>query len=258
MPERAHTRAHAHTRTLFVPSAHGTAAHLRFTAAQVLALQALSQSSEEEHQAASASTSTSRSSPQVKYNSTSSLYIDSTITTPCTEEMIFCVSVVLHDRIDEGEQATAEAAARGESLPRFKVDSKDLMQVVEDASGHGPSEDATSCRSSCRWSEDAIFHILRSIYRVAEFSPECLVIALLFIERLRTVTGVPLIMANWQPILLAALLLAQKVWDDRVLRQSLLTLLTVCILLARCGMTGRCSTSTLVSSAAPTPCRRST
>ena len=222
MPERAHTRAHAHTRALFVHSAHGTAAHLRFTAAQVLALQALSQSSEEGHEAASASTSTSRSSPQVKYNSTSSLYIDSTITTPCTEEMIFCVSVVLHDRIDEGEQATAEAAARGESLPRFKVDSKDLMQVVEDASGHGPSEDATSCRSSCRWSEDAIFHILRSIYRVAEFSPECLVIALLFIERLRTVTRIPIIMANWQPILLAALLLAQKVWDDRLLCDRLL------------------------------------
>lgn len=45
--------------------------------------------------------------------------------------MIFCVSVVLHDRINEGEQATAEAAAKGETLPRFKVDSKDLMQVVD-------------------------------------------------------------------------------------------------------------------------------
>jgi hypothetical protein len=73
----------------------------------------------------------STSPPQVKYNSTSSLYIDSTITKPCAEEMIFCVSVVLHDRINEGEQATAEATAKGETLPRFKVDSKDLMQVVD-------------------------------------------------------------------------------------------------------------------------------
>ena len=73
----------------------------------------------------------STSPPQVKYNSTSSLYIDSTITKPCAEEMIFCVSVVLHDRINEGEQATAEATAKGETLPRFKVDSKDLMQVRE-------------------------------------------------------------------------------------------------------------------------------
>ena len=56
--------------------------------------------------------------------------------------------------------------------------------VVEDASGSGPSE-------------DAIFLILRSIYRVAEFSPECLVISLLLIERLRTLTRIPLIMANW-------------------------------------------------------------
>ena len=120
VPERTHAP---------VP-AHGSASHLRpLTAAQVLALQALSSSTEERHEAASASTSTS--SPQVKYNSTSSLYIDSTITKPCTEEMIFCVAVVLHDRINEGEQATAEAAAKGETLPRFKVDSKDLMQVVD-------------------------------------------------------------------------------------------------------------------------------
>eukprot|EP00965_Chrysotila_dentata_P221424 6192374-Pleurochrysis_carterae.AAC.1 len=40
-----------------------------------------------------------------KYNSTSSLYIDSTIVTPCTDEIIFCVSIVIHDRVEEGEKA---------------------------------------------------------------------------------------------------------------------------------------------------------
>ena len=113
---RTHTHTHTHTRARS-PCPRLTYAHLwPLTAAQVLALQALNPST---------------SPPQVKYNSTSSLYIDSTITKPCAEEMIFCVSVVLHDRINEGEQATAEATAKGETLPRFKVDSKDLMQVRE-------------------------------------------------------------------------------------------------------------------------------
>ena len=40
--------------------------------------------------------------PKPKYNSTSSLFIDSTITRPCIDEIIFCVSIVIHDRIEEG------------------------------------------------------------------------------------------------------------------------------------------------------------
>lgn len=46
--------------------------------------------------------------PGPKYNSTSSLYIDSTITKPCIDEIIFCVSIVIHDRIKEGESEVTE------------------------------------------------------------------------------------------------------------------------------------------------------
>lgn len=141
--------------------------------------------------------------PQVKFNSTSSLFIDSTITKPCIEEMIFCVSIVIHDRITEGEEAAAEAAAKGETLPGFEVESKALVQVVAD--------------SQTKPSENAIFHAIKSIYGVAEFSPECLVISLLFVERLRTLTSIPLLLSNWQPILLASMVVAQKVWDDQSL-----------------------------------------
>jgi len=40
---------------------------------------------------------------------------------------------------------------------------------------------------------------------------------LLYIERLRSLTGLHLLMQNWQPILLAAMVVAQKVWDDKSL-----------------------------------------
>lgn len=142
---------------------------------------------------------------QVKFNSTSSLFIDSTITKPCIEEMIFCVSIVIHDRINEGEESAAEASSSGATLPMFDLESKALLQF--NAVG-GSSE---------RPSEDVIFHTIKSIYAVANFSPECLVISLLFIERLRTLTGIPLLVGNWQPILLASMVVAQKVWDDQSL-----------------------------------------
>lgn len=43
--------------------------------------------------------------PKSKFNSTSSLYIDSTIIKPDVSEIVFCVAIVLHDRISEGEEA---------------------------------------------------------------------------------------------------------------------------------------------------------
>ena len=206
--------------------------------------------------------------PQVKFNSTSSLFIDSTITKPCADEMIFCVSIVIHDRINEGEAAAAEAASSGATLPTFDLESKALLQFNAAAGTEASDE---------RPSEDAIFHTIKSILTVAEFSTECLVISLLFIERLRTLTGIPLLVGNsgwskwpswwgqslqprahqtaseglwltsallgslreavtfqpeaapvddfaafdhkgnWQPILLAAMVVAQKVWDDQSL-----------------------------------------
>ena len=42
-------------------------------------------------------------------------------------------------------------------------------------------------------------------------------ISLLYVERLRSLTGLHLIAQNWQPILLAAMVVAQKVWDDKSL-----------------------------------------
>ena len=43
-----------------------------------------------------------------RFNSTSSLYINSTITRPDTDEIIFCVSVVIYDRIVQGEGTGAD------------------------------------------------------------------------------------------------------------------------------------------------------
>jgi len=137
-----------------------------------------------------------------KYNSTSSLYIDSTITRPCIDEIIFCVSIVIHDRIEEGERALQAEPTMESRLPEsFNMKSKPLLAQL----------------ASAEATEDTIFQAIKSIYSIAEFSAECLVISLLYIERLRSLTGLHLLMSNWQPILLAAMIVAQKVWDDKSL-----------------------------------------
>jgi len=139
----------------------------------------------------------------MKFNSTSSLYIDSTIVKPCIDEIIFCVSIVLHDRIEEGEAAAASGQVGDLPLEERFID-KPLFQQLAAGAGDEPSE-------------DTIFQTIKSIYSIAEFSAECLVISLLYIERVRSLTGLHLRMRNWQPILLAAMIVAQKVWDDKSL-----------------------------------------
>lgn len=143
----------------------------------------------------------------VKFNSTSSLYIDSTISKPCIDEIIFCVSIAIHDRIQEGEERRAVAQAGGEDFP-----------IMFDATTNRPLFNQPQPLDGP--TEQSIFQIIKSIYTIAEFSSECLVISLLYIERLCSTTKQPILICNWQPILLSAMVVAQKVWDDRCLSNA--------------------------------------
>jgi hypothetical protein len=59
-----------------------------------------------------------------------------------------------------------------------------------------------------------IFHFMKESFTLALWSPECNIIALVLITRLVGSTEVTLNYNNWDKILLCALLLAQKLWDD--------------------------------------------
>ena len=64
---------------------------------------------------------------------------------------------------------------------------------------------------------DTIFDFLRKTFDVAKWSPECHIIALVYVNRLTGLTNIRLHLFNWRPILLCSLLLAQKLWDDKCL-----------------------------------------
>lgn len=197
---------------------------------------------------------------KAKFNSTSSLYIYSTIMKPDIQEIVFCVAIVLLDRISEGEEAlalrraeAAEAASGGggddggagasdgSEVPEFfrsplGVPSRRLDVLREGGGGDGaPAGSETAGADGAdgaggagaggdggaaatgegegegELTEAAIFRAVKTIHERAELSSEVLVIALLFIERLRQLASLPLLLCNWQPVLVTALLVAQKV-----------------------------------------------
>lgn len=65
-----------------------------------------------------------------------------------------------------------------------------------------------------------IFDFMKALYDCAQFSPECCIICLVYINRLIAFTGMPLYPTNWRPLILCSLLVAQKVWDDKYLSNA--------------------------------------
>jgi len=65
-----------------------------------------------------------------------------------------------------------------------------------------------------------VFRFLRYLYTGARYSPECNIMALVYINRLTSMNHMPLTVHNWRAIWLVTIMLAQKVWDDKPLRSS--------------------------------------
>lgn len=55
---------------------------------------------------------------------------------------------------------------------------------------------------------------------MAQFSPECCVICLIYINRIIALTEMPLLPTNWRPLVLISLMVAQKMWDDKYLSNA--------------------------------------
>ena len=65
-------------------------------------------------------------------------------------------------------------------------------------------------------SEDDIRLCITNLHQLAGFSPGCLVVSLIYIERLRRSSGAQMLASTWQPMLLIAVIVAQKVRTQRM------------------------------------------
>lgn len=87
--------------------------------------------------------------------------------------------------------------------------------------GSSACADSTSCAANAAEpmdteipSEDEICQALQQMHALMRMHPGCLVVAMIYIERLRRGTHSDLLVSTWQPTLFAAVILAQKVWED--------------------------------------------
>jgi hypothetical protein len=66
-----------------------------------------------------------------------------------------------------------------------------------------------------------VFRFVTFLYQGSTFySPECNIMALVYINRLTVAGKLPMSFDNWRSIWLVVIMIAQKVWDDRPIRTS--------------------------------------
>jgi hypothetical protein len=149
-------------------------------------------------------------------NSTSSLYIESTIGHPDFIQVCFCVSLVVHDTVVEAEakiQQQPSSPSPGDPYSLFRP--RDIFTLPGKRSRSVFEGEAVEPPLPQIPTDEDIRTSIIAVHRLARFAPGCLVVALIYIERLRRGVGAMMTASTWQPTLLIAIIVAMKVWEDR-------------------------------------------
>eukprot|EP01125_Pyxidicula_operculata_P012987 TRINITY_DN4277_c0_g1_i1.p1 TRINITY_DN4277_c0_g1~~TRINITY_DN4277_c0_g1_i1.p1 ORF type:complete len:311 (+),score=58.17 TRINITY_DN4277_c0_g1_i1:35-967(+) len=129
-----------------------------------------------------------------KFNSTSTIFMKDAIKAPDQIEIIKCLSKCLHWNI--------KACESKENKIFIEIFSEEKYPL-----GDGGDIETTP-------SPETINEFLTAIFESQRLVAENGVMAMAYIERLVKITGVTLHSSNWRRIVLGALILASKVWED--------------------------------------------
>ena len=142
-----------------------------------------------------------------KANSTSNMFIDSTIENPNIKEIVQAVAQLLFTTILEDMNLGKKVVSETSEAYLFFEDKylKDNPELFN------KPQIAILLKTPTK--ED-ISDFIYALYDLLKFSGECCVICLTYIYRLVALTDLPILATNWRPLVLISLLVAQKMWDD--------------------------------------------
>ncbi|CAF1042531.1 unnamed protein product [Adineta steineri] len=130
-------------------------------------------------------------------NSCSTIYVDdSTVSQPNWKAMIKCVSIAIHSHM----------------LHRKSNKSMDIF----DEKLHPLSKDLVPNDYDTQVPEQKlIYRFMRNLFTAAQLTAECAIVTLVYLERVLSYGELDLCPSNWKRLVLGAIMLASKVWDDQ-------------------------------------------
>ncbi|XP_010890405.1 cyclin-Y-like protein 1 [Esox lucius] len=132
-----------------------------------------------------------------KYSSCSTIFLDdSTVSLPNLKSTIKCVTLAIYYHIKNRDS--------NRSLDIFdeKIHPLTREKVPDDYSSVDPEH-------------KLIYRFVRTLFSSAQLTAECAIVTLVYLERLLTYAEIDICPCNWKRIVLGAILLASKVWDDQ-------------------------------------------
>uniref|UniRef100_A0A3B4XAJ2 Cyclin Y n=1 Tax=Seriola lalandi dorsalis TaxID=1841481 RepID=A0A3B4XAJ2_SERLL len=125
-----------------------------------------------------------------KYSSCSTIFLDdSTVSQPNLKYTIKCVSLAIYYHIKNRYDKCFQSFIQKSEIPA-------------DYDKHDPEQ-------------KQIYRFVRTLFSAAQLTAECAIVTLVYLERLLTYAEIDICPANWKRIVLGAILLASKVWDDQ-------------------------------------------
>jgi hypothetical protein len=147
-----------------------------------------------------------------KSSSTGNVMLSSTLDNPDVKTVIKCVSTLLHSNLlDDMDDEK-------------KIDPKSELYIFDEEKyiAENPSnfnEERITLLRKVPTPED-LSGFIDALYDIAQFSGECCVICLIYLNRIFALTSIPLLPTTWRPLILISLMIAQKMWDDKFLNNS--------------------------------------
>ncbi|XP_061633691.1 cyclin-Y-like protein 1 isoform X2 [Phyllopteryx taeniolatus] len=132
-----------------------------------------------------------------KYSSCSTIFLDdSTVSQPNLKNTIKCVALAIYYHIKNRDSSR--------SLDIFDEKKHPLSheKVADNYSAVNPEH-------------KLIYRFIRMLFSSAQLTAECAIVTLVYLERLLTYAEMDICPSNWKRIVLGAILLASKVWDDQ-------------------------------------------
>jgi len=134
--------------------------------------------------------------PVTKFSSTSSLFLDSTISKPKNAELVRCMAEYFYKIIKPASSATDDQRRD------FNIFDETLHPLVTKTIDHTIPD------------IELVEKFIKNIFKIGQLAAESLIMSVAYIERIIQ-NGFKLYPFNYKRIILAALILASKVWEDQ-------------------------------------------